>query len=386
MNPIPFLLVSDGPGEPTGLGRIARDLGGLLSQSDLPIDFVQLGGTTPPVWHGWRHFSLDRRDDWGASHTAEYYRDLFGSEPGILFVVWDPARLFHFAGLDLPIQLWSYPAIDAHNVNWQIGGPALAGLQRADRILGYGRYGAKILKNSLPSWKQQYLPHGISLGTYQTPATPDEQAWVRSILGPQFRESMILLGCLATNQPRKDLSLFTQTLRILRDRGQSVYGWLHTDVLVKSWAVQQLIEDFGLQKVLTVTLDNFTDRQLAVLYQTCAVTIAPAIGEGFGFPLVESLAAGVPVIHGDFGGGAELVPKTEWRVPVRATRLESVYALTRPVFYAEDFANAIQRALRWREQVGDQLCRSYCQGAVAHLEWGYLQKYWQSWFRKGLQG
>jgi glycosyltransferase involved in cell wall biosynthesis len=384
LTPIPFLLVSDGPAEATGLGRIARDLGGILSQSGFPIDFVQLGGTTPPVWLGWRHYPLDRRDDWGASHTAEYYRDLFGSEPGIVWVVWDPARLFHFAQLDLPVQLWSYPAIDAANMHDQISGPARVGLDRADRILGYGRFGARILKNTLPDWKVGYLPHGISTGSYAALPSEDEQAWVRSILGQHYREHQHLIGCVATNQPRKDLSLFTRALRILLNRGEKVYGWLHTDVLVKSWAVQQLIEDAGLQKHLTVTLDNFSDRNLALLYQRCAATIAPGLGEGFGYPLVESLAAGTPVVHGDFGGGAELVPKTEWRVPVRSTRLESVYALVRPVFFAEDFANATMRAIGWRQQVGELVCRGYCQGAVAHLEWGQLQGRWQSWIRKGL--
>lgn len=380
---IPFLLVGDGPAEPTGLGRIARDLGSLLSGME-QLDFVQLGGTTPPVWHGWRTFPLDRRDDWGASHTAEYYRDLFGQEPGIIWVVWDPSRLFHFSQLDLPIQLWSYPAVDSVNMHHKLSGPALAGLQRADRLIAYGRWASTVLRNSLDR-PVSYLPHGIQTGMFAQPATADEQAWVRSVLGPHYRTNKLLVGCVATNQPRKDLSLFCQTLRILLDRGLDVYGWLHTDVLVKAWAVQQLIEDCGLQKRLTVTLENFTDRQMATLYQACGVTINVALGEGFGYSIAESLAAGRPVIHGDFGGGKEYVPKLEWRPPIRGIRYESVYALQRPVFQAEDVANATQRAVGWIQQVGWPTAAAYCRGSVAHLNWDVLAPRWQGWIRKGLQ-
>ena len=195
---------------------------------------------------------------------------------------------------------------------------------------------------------------------------------------------MIVIGCVATNQARKDLALYFETLALLQQRGRKVYGWLHTDTLVNAWSITQLVEDCELEKKVTVTIGNYSDRQLARMYQRCDLTIAPGLGEGFGYPIVESLASGVPVIHGDFGGGSELVPKVEWRVPVRETRLESVYALRRPVFRAEDVANATERALNWRDEIGREAAAAYCRGAVAHLDWEALGDRWASWIRSGL--
>ena len=149
--------------------------------------------------------------------------------------------------------------------------------------------------------------------------------------------------------------------------------------------MQQLVEDCGLAKRVTVSTDILSDRQLALIYQACDVTIAPGLGEGFGYPIVESLAAGVPVVHGEFGGGAELVPKIEWRFPMRERRLESVYALQRPVFKAEDVANAIERVWAWRDAVGAQTAAAYCRGSVAHLEWRTLWPRWYQWVRQGLE-
>lgn len=382
---IPFMLLGDGPQELSGLGRIARDLGGLLTQSSLPIDFVQVGGGVPPVWTGWRHYPLDRSDDWGAACATDLWHSIFGEQPGVLLIVWDPGRCAAYREIRLPVQKWAYTAIDSENINGSIGGPARAALTEFDRVLTYGRWASTIVR-TVRSTPVPYLPHGLHLDDYTMPATDVETRWVARALGPYYRDDATLIGCVATNQPRKDLGLFCRTLRTLLDRGRKVYGWLHTDTLVKDWAVPQLLDDFGLFKHVTVTVmpAGYSDRELALLYRACDVTIAPGLGEGFGYPIVESLACGTPVVHGDFGGGVELVPKIEWRFPVRGIRLESVYALKRPLFDAEDVANAVERVLSWRDAVGAETAAAYCQGAVAHLDWQVLGPRWVQWIEKGL--
>lgn len=382
MSQVPFLLVGDGPHEPTGLGRIARDLAAYLVASDLPIDLVQVGGDVPPAWVRWRHVPLTRGEDWGASCVEAIWKSLWGDEPGILFVVWDPSRLLPYTTIDVPAQKWAYTAVDAQNLNGRLGGPAAHALSQFDRVLAYGRWGSTILKATLDQ-PIAYLPHGIFPALWETPATEGEAAWTRSVFGPYARGKTIV-GSIMTNQFRKDFATFFLTIRLLLDRGLPVFGWLHTDVPVKAWAVQELVSQLGLEKSVRITVDTYRDRQLAVLYQACGVTVLPSLGEGFGYPIVESLAAGVPIVHGDCAGGAELVPKTEWRVPVRVRRLEGIYALERPVWDVTDWANAIERALSWRKAVGDPVAQAYCRGAVAHLSWEALWPRWYAWVKGGL--
>lgn len=387
---IPLLIVGDGPQEPTGLARIARDLAGQIVTSDLPVDLVQVGGAVPPVWTAWRHVPMDeaaRADDWGCGYVDAVYRSLFGAKPGIVWLVWDPGRVAAYGPLSVPVQRWAYTAVDAPNLHETISGPAAAAVAGCDRVIAYGRWASQVLRSVRE--RVSYLPHGISLAPFETPTQTDaETAWVQQQLGPYRGIGQPVVGCVATNQPRKDLGLYFRTLAVLRQRGYPVFGWLHTDTLVKAWSVQQLVEDCGLAKRVAVTGigDAFTDRQLALLYQACDVTIAPGLGEGFGYPIVESLASGVPVVHGDFGGGAELVPKIEWRFPVRARRLEGIYALQRPIFEPEDVANAIERVWRWRDAVGDLAAAGYCKGSVAHLDWSALWPRWYAWINQGLRG
>jgi len=380
----PFLLLGDGPQEATGLGRIARDLCAILHGSQLPLEIVQVGGPSFPPWSGWEWYPLgeiERAGDWGAEYVRDLYRWRFGSRPGILFGIWDPSRLYSYLGVDLPVQRWAYTAIDADNIRGSLGGPAAEAVRQFDRVLAYGRWGSQILRTLRD--RVPYLPHGLNLSTYSTYSTEDEQAWLEATLGA-FRGNRTLIGAVATNQPRKDMGLLFHSIAVLRDRGMKVHLWLHTDVLVKAWAVQQLVADFGLGKQVTVTTEELTDRQMALLYQACAVTIAPGLGEGFGYPIVESLAAGTPVVHGDFGGGRELVPRQGWRFPVRELRLDGIYAMKRPVFRAEDVANAVQDALNWRELLGASAL-PYVQGSVAHLDWSALQGRWVSWVKQGLE-
>lgn len=380
---IPFLLLGDGPAEPTGLGRIARDLAGQILTSTLPLDLVQVGGSLPPVWTQWRHVPLDRQEDWGAKNIEQIYQNIWGKTPGVLFAVWDPSRLYPYLQVDLPVQRWCYTAIDGANVQGKIGGPARAALEGFDRVLAYGRYGAEVLTQTLHR-EIGWLPHGVSLDTY-APASPAYRAWAQERLGPHAL-GKIVLGSVMTNQPRKDFGLLFESVGILQQRGWPVYLWLHTDELVKAWSVQQLVEDTGLAKKVTVTGvggQALSDHQLAALYQSCAVTLLPSLGEGFGYPIIESLASGVPCVHTQWAGGETFVPKVEWKVPVRERRLDSVYAIMRPVMRADDWANATERAMQWQEREG-AVGRAYCSGSVAHLDWSRIWPSWQQWLQEGL--
>lgn len=395
--PVPFLVLGDSPYLPTGLGRIARDLCAQLhrDREALDLDLVQVGWhpTTPEsptvdlqVQYPWPTvLSWSRGDDWLASVVQRVYQDRWGNEPGIVFSVWDPARCLPLAHTPFPAdtQKWGYFAIDATNLHGRLSGPPASTLRGYDRLLGYTTWGTRVLQAIRPD--TQYLPHGISASSWSDPAGIER---ARPILGARWFDDpqRIVVGIVATNQPRKDWAVALQTLKELRERGTGAVGWLHTDKLVgDAWSLPQLIDDLGLAKAVKVTTsdEKIDDGLLAALYQSCAVTLAPGLGEGFGYPIVESLAAGTPAVHHTYGGGAELVPMPAWKAPVRTERLESIYALKRPVLDPQDLANAIERAIGWRQAQADG-GRAYCQGSVAHLEWTSLWPRWRAWVKAGI--
>jgi glycosyltransferase involved in cell wall biosynthesis len=103
-------------------------------------------------------------------------------------------------------------------------------------------------------------------------------------------------------------------------------------------------------------------------------------GEGFGYPIVESLACGTPCLAMNYAGGAELTPPP-FRYPWYAVDATNVYAIGRPLADVEVVANRAQALL----QHPTELLAAYCTGSVAHLQWSALAPRWQQWVKEGME-
>jgi glycosyltransferase involved in cell wall biosynthesis len=133
-----------------------------------------------------------------------------------------------------------------------------------------------------------------------------------------------------------------------------------------------------------VVSPRMTDKELAKCYSACDVTLGIGSGEGFGFPLAESLACGVPVIHGMYGGGMEFVPPLMQVKPV-AFRLETPLNRVCPVFEPADWAEAVINVLPAVYNEPAPEYREFCRNAVLHLDWNVLWPKWHQWFLEGIR-
>lgn len=377
-----IVVVGDSPNGPTGLGRIARDL---ITRIDADLEVSVVGWEADSTWRGGdRYYGHRDSRTWGAATLARWWPEIVDEkELGVILSIWDPARCFGLREFDPPnARWWGYFAVDAQNVNGGISGPAAEAIRRYDRVLAYGRYGAGVLRSVRDD--VPHLPHGIDDHIFR-PRSGEQDAWeTLGQLAPTVHPSSILIGCVATNQPRKDLGLVCGAMRELRRRNPDYKLWLHTDQAVtKAWSIPQLLSDFGLQQHTVVTYE-MSDAELAAIYSYCAATIAPGLGEGFGYPIVESLACGTPVIHGTYGGGTELIPCPDWLIPTAGMRLEGAYALQRPLYLSTDVANAVEKAVDWRQR-DRQVVEQYCVGSIEHLRWERLWSCWKQWIDEGME-
>jgi glycosyltransferase involved in cell wall biosynthesis len=237
--------------------------------------------------------------------------------------------------------------------------------------LAYGMFGSEVIGQTLGR-EVEWLPHGFDSEIFK-PSDPTE---VWKLL--KIERGVPLVGCVMSNQQRKDWGIVFGVAAWLKKELGRVKVWCKVDTIQRHWDLAALVADFHLEDTVVVDEEDIADDELAKFYSACDLTILPSLGEGFGLPLVESLACGTPCIHGNYAGGAELVPKKEWLVEPKMFRLDTPYNHLRPVFDPKDWVECVKRVL---EEGKD---KEFCQQSVEHLAWKNLKGPWTKWIEAGL--
>ena len=184
-----------------------------------------------------------------------------------------------------------------------------------------------------------------------------------------------------TNQERKDWGLGLAAVALLRQKYPNLRCWCHVDMLERKWSIPALAADLELENALEITHD-LPMLEMARRYAACDLVMLPSLGEGWGFPLVEALACGVPVLTGDYAGAADWLRQAgheRMLVEPLCVRLEGIHNQLRPVYAVEAW---VGKAVEVMEADWDP---AGLRASTAHLWWENLWPVWQKWFNEGLQ-
>lgn len=379
--PLPILILSDAPDSDTGLGRITRDLANILAtMPEFRVATLGRGGYGSRSLP-WAQYTFDEREQWGENVLLKTAQDFSRDDKFVIFTIWDASRLFWFGHpATLPpnhplksflesgdFQRWGYFPIDASGPNGGLSVLSRRAISSYNRILAYTQFGRDVINASGVDWKPDFIPHGIHQDTFYDRGKDEG----REILGIDANHKLV--GCVMTNQARKDWGTWAVMARELINQDPSYRFWAHVDVFERHWSLPALIEDFGLSEYVKIT-QAFSDETMAALYSACDVTVLPSLGEGFGYPLAESMACGVPAIHVNYGGGAEITP---WQTRSYQQRLDTLNNVYRPVLDPYEFAQHVYGVIEANIE------RAAVRKEVEHLFWSNLEPVWKNWFLKG---
>ena len=231
-------------------------------------------------------------------------------EADVVILLYDTWVMHPDAWPEVEMAMWA--PID----HWPIPPEVLNVLQHERvRPIAMSRFGQTWLQNF--SLGSLYAPHGIDTEVFKP--MPEIRGQVREML--EIPEDAFLVGMVAANSgwnPHVSRKSFPQAFdafgRFLKAH-KDAYLYVHTKVhggatgqdLLRLAKVMEIPEErFRSPQVNAWYLGVMDDAFLAGVYNTFDVLLNPSMGEGFGVPIIEAQACGVPVITCDHSAMTEL--------------------------------------------------------------------------------
>ncbi len=187
------------------------------------------------------------------------------------------------------------------------------GLRRASRVISVSRSTAEDLKRNfrLPDSKVGTVYPGID-GIFRPERNPERESEVRGRYGLPERY-VLYVGNI---EPKKNIGMLLRVQEQLRDRGLG-----HRLVFAgrRSWRCKGQLGEISRQTAGgdVVSVGYVARGDLPSVYRMADVFIFPSLYEGFGFPPLEAMACGTPVVASQRGaleetlGGAALAVEPE---------------------------------------------------------------------------
>lgn len=311
-----ILIHSAGPDAPTGYGQITRAIASRLVDRGHDVwAFGYVGHLGLPKWNG-KYWILGRSAQSEVGHDmikpyADYYNvDVVLSicDPWIV-----PPKFWQAVGRR--VIFWCPIQTDMmHDYHREV-------LDCADAVWCYSEFGTDVLhRRGFP--EALHMPLGYEPGLYDVANREKHRAYIRgNTKGGDPLANEFVIGMIAANSstipgPRKGL---TSALRVfgaldamhpdsfLMFLGTRVDGTRNGGV-----DLQAAIDHMGLSgRVLVMDAiaqnGGIPDSEMAKLYASFDVLLAPSMAEGFCLPLLEAQMAGTPVVTVDFSSMSELV-------------------------------------------------------------------------------
>lgn len=248
-----------------------------------------------------------------------------------------PFALDHFdrdpnAGYIITLQdVWTFSSeamTDMHVASWvpvdhDPCPPGVAGFfVRTGAVpIAMSRFGQYALEYQ--NLESLYVPHGIETDIF-APKPKAEREAIRE----QFNipNDAFVVGMVAANAgntpPRKSFPEVFQAFAQFKQRRSSALLFLHTRTRVHGGLdLPYLASNFGIEDDIiwvdqsSLALGKIAPQDMAIVYSVFDVLVNPSYGEGFGIPIVEAQACGVPVIVANNTAMPELVDGGGWIVP-----------------------------------------------------------------------
>jgi glycosyltransferase involved in cell wall biosynthesis len=284
---------------PAGRGRVVRELLRALAQRDDDVRYL-LYARTPwseqPLDERFAWRSIAAREPWWhlrAARTANRECDVFLSSNSYL-----TARFLRIPCVPIVYDLVTFDRTMRPNRRSQVIerltlGPAV---RRAAALIAISQATADALERQCPGSSARTVI--APLGVAPTLAGTLDSAEAATLPAPGF---VLAAGTL---EPRKNLPRLVEAYRRLPAELRRAHPLVVVGAL--GWETGATLRALDSLGEGAIRLGYVSDSALAELYRRCAVFCYPSLGEGFGLPVLEAMAAGAAVLTSDLSSLPEV--------------------------------------------------------------------------------
>lgn len=300
-----IMLNSNAPWSPSGYGQQVAQFLPLIAKEGYPtacIDFYGLEGGRIEL-DGVTHYPKIPGDSWG-DMAMNVHKDHF--KPDVTFTlqdIWtlDPNKIKDF------IRWIPIVPIDHEPTPPGI----LERLKMAYRVVTIAPFGNRQLRDE--GINNTLLPHTIDKNIFKIEST-ERKKEIRKSLG--IPEDTFIFGFVAANKdnpPRKGFNYAMEAFAEFNKKYPNSALYFHTLLdQAGGFPIKNYAKTLGIESKIYHTkpydmLYNMEQKDMSDLYNIFDCYLAPSLNEGFGVPLIEAQACGVPVIATDFTAMRDLV-------------------------------------------------------------------------------
>lgn len=357
-----LIWLSVAPWAPTGYGLVTREL----------VPRIQREGHEVIV--ACKHFHCGDVE-WNGMHVIQ------GMDVGILNRMIDKGEADYIITLldnhalpSVPRKWISYTPFDTEKIPASISKT----LEYPLMIIALTKHGQKEIEGL--GYECFYAPHGIDTSIYY----PDEQKRIesRKIVG---WEDNFVIGSVGVNyqDDRKNFVNLLLAFKKFHDKHNEARLFLSSNTISTDGSdyLPLAVKNLGLDQVMKWSepdayfTGQVSDEMMANRYRRMDLFCMPTRGEGFGLPLLEAQACGVPVVTTGASTGPELCP-TQYLIPVKEHEWEWFNKEWRPNVNSESIYETLEKA--YNDQERALVAKAGEKDVVANYDWDYVfDTYWK---------
>lgn len=364
-----IIYMSDSPALTTGYGRVGKEICGALVAAGHSVEVIGWGHNGGKHDLPYNIIPCDTHaQNFGEDILAEY---IVKNKPDILFTLGDPWMTEFVPAMEerRAVSWISYYPIDGYPIppawhDW---------IRAADVSVVFSNFAKELVIKSTGR-TPNLIYHGVDTKVFK----PLNKLEIKEDYDAQGK---FIVGTVARNQPRKNLPALIKAFSIFSENKPDTVLYMHSQIKDVGWDLGELVRRFGLEDK-AYTTDHFNaiqgvpDEKLAEIYNLFDIFVLPTMAEGFGLPILEAQACGVPVLVTDFSSCSELVVDRQELIKVKDTLI-----LGRNIEQAVVDVDDIVRKLNifyadWKRKNSKKLTELSIKGIgfAKKLEWDLINK------------